>query len=104
MTSLRSLRRSLRKILQLAARLTLQSAPKKLIGILESIAPHLLGYEGSVQLGSEALGIGENALAIKLYRHALQLRPDEILLRQQLGVTEFLTRNYSEAEGIFCIY
>jgi putative glycosyltransferase (TIGR04372 family) len=96
-----NLRRSLQKILQLAARLTLQRAPKKLIEILESIAPYLLGYEGSVQLGSEALGVGKNALAIKLYRHALQLRPDELLLRQQLGVTEFLTRNYSEAEGIF---
>jgi putative glycosyltransferase (TIGR04372 family) len=72
-----------------------------MIEIIESIAPDRLGYNGLVQLGSEALAFGENQLALKLYRRALQLRPDELLLRQQLGVTEFLTRNYSEAEGIF---
>jgi putative glycosyltransferase (TIGR04372 family) len=82
-------------------KLALHSAPKKLIDLLESIPPDRLDYDVSTKLGSEALGIGENALAIKLYRHALQLRPDDLALRQQLGVTEFLTRNYSEAEAVF---
>lgn len=82
-------------------KLALHGAPKRLIELLESIPSDRLEYDVSVQIGSDALGIGENALAIKLYRNALKLRPDDLALRQQLGVTEFLTRNYSEAEEIF---
>jgi putative glycosyltransferase (TIGR04372 family) len=83
------------------SRLALRNAPDRLIDILEGIAPDRLGYDVSVQLGSELLGIGKNELALRLYRRALQLRPDEIALRQQLGVTEFLTRNYPQAEAVF---
>jgi putative glycosyltransferase (TIGR04372 family) len=82
-------------------KLALKSAPRKLSEILESLPLDRLGYDVSVQLGSEALGNGENALAIKLYRNGLKLRPDDLALRQQLGVTEFLTRNYAQAEEIF---
>jgi putative glycosyltransferase (TIGR04372 family) len=82
-------------------KLALHSAPKKLIDLLEGLPPTRLDFDVTVKLGSEALGIGENALAIKLYRYALQLRPDDLALRQQLGVTEFLTCNYSQAERVF---
>ena len=82
-------------------KLALHGNSKQLIEILESVPPDRLDYDVSVQIGSEALGIGENALAIKLYRHALQLHPDDLALKRQLGVTEFLTRNYSQAEEIF---
>jgi len=82
-------------------KLALQGDAEKLGEILDSISPDRLGYDVSVQLGSEALGIGKNSLAIRLYRRALQQCPDDLGLRQQLGVTEFLTRNYSQAEAVF---
>jgi putative glycosyltransferase (TIGR04372 family) len=82
-------------------KLALRSAPDRLCAILEGVAPDRLGYDVSVQLGSEVLGIGKNELALRLYRRALKLRPAEVGLRQQLGITEFLTRNYPQAEAIF---
>jgi putative glycosyltransferase (TIGR04372 family) len=82
-------------------KLALQGTPEGLNDILENLPSGRLGYDVLTRLGSEALSIGHNVIALKLYRRGLQLRPDDLGLRQQLGITEFLTRNYSQAEAAF---
>jgi putative glycosyltransferase (TIGR04372 family) len=52
-------------------------------------------------LGSDVLAIGRNKFALALYRRALGQRPDNPVLLEQIGVTEFLTGLYQEAEATF---
>jgi putative glycosyltransferase (TIGR04372 family) len=82
-------------------KVTLADDPERLDAIFGNIARGRLTYEVLVYLGSEALAVGRNQLALKAYRQALQLRPDDLGLREQIGITEFLSRLYSEAEATF---
>jgi putative glycosyltransferase (TIGR04372 family) len=75
--------------------------PEPVEALIASTPLERLSEYVTVRLGSKALEIGRNDIAIKAYRHALQRKPDDVALRQQLGVAEFLTRFYSQAEASF---
>jgi putative glycosyltransferase (TIGR04372 family) len=78
-----------------------QDDSHQLAAILESTPSARLGFDVLVVLGSEALAIGRNQIALWAYRRALQHLPDDLGLREQLGVTEFLAGLYPEAEATF---
>ena len=82
-------------------KIALADDPERLDAIFEKIPRGRLTYDTLIWLGSEALAVGRNQLALNAYRQALQLRPDDLGLREQLGVTEFLTGLYPEAEATF---
>src|ERR1700753_2964109 len=75
-------------------KLALRTVPGKVAAILEVLPSARLKFDVLVVLGSEALAIGRNQIALLAYRRALQLRPDDLGLREQLGVTEFLAALY----------
>lgn len=54
-----------------------------------------------VQMGNAALARGRHALAIETYVAALAQLPEDLLLRQQIGVTTFLAGEYQECEKWF---
>jgi putative glycosyltransferase (TIGR04372 family) len=85
---------------RLALRLRRTEAFRTLVALLDG-PDHAMEFSVLVSAGSDALAVGQNRFALKAYRKALQLRPDDLLLRQQLGITEFLTGLYSEAEATF---
>lgn len=78
-----------------------QGDPDRLEKEFEKIPARRLSYEPLEALGSEALGIGRNKLALKAYRQALDRQPNNLSLIEQIGVTEFLTGLYPEAEETF---
>ena len=82
-------------------RSALDEDPVGLEALFATIPRGRLTYEVLTLLGSDALTVGRNQLALDAYRQALQLRPDDLGLREQLGVTEFLTGLYPEAEATF---
>jgi putative glycosyltransferase (TIGR04372 family) len=82
-------------------KVVLADDPESLEAIFEKIPRGRLTYDVLTLLGSDALAVGRNQLALNAYRQALQLRPDELRLREQIGITEFLTRLYPEAEVTF---
>jgi putative glycosyltransferase (TIGR04372 family) len=82
-------------------RIALAEDPVALEALFATIPRGRLTYEVLTRLGSDALAVGRNQLALGAYRQALQLRPDDLGLREQLGVTEFLTGLYPEAEATF---
>jgi putative glycosyltransferase (TIGR04372 family) len=73
----------------------------ELAELVQKLPLSRLNYDVLIQIGSEALAIGRNSIAIIAYSRAVQLRPDDIGLRQQLGVTEFLSRDYKACEETF---
>jgi putative glycosyltransferase (TIGR04372 family) len=75
--------------------------PKSVESIFQNIPFGRLTYDVLVLLGSDALAVGRNQLALKAYRQALQQRTDDLGLREQVGVAEFLTGLYPEAEATF---
>jgi putative glycosyltransferase (TIGR04372 family) len=67
-----------------------------------SIIPrHRLSYAALEALGSKALEIGRNKLALQVFGRALDLTPDNPLLVEQIGVTEFLSGLYPQSEISF---
>ena len=82
-------------------KVVLADDPESLEAIFEKIPRGRLTYEVLTLLGSDALAVGRNQLALNAYRQALQLRLDDLGLREQIGITEFLTRLYPEAEATF---
>jgi putative glycosyltransferase (TIGR04372 family) len=97
----RTVRRFLRFCARGVVQLVVQIAPDKVLAILETLPSSRLRFAVLVVLGSEALAIGRNKIALLAYRRALQLHPNDLGLRHQLGITEFLAGLYSEAEATF---
>jgi putative glycosyltransferase (TIGR04372 family) len=79
----------------------LERDPDRLEAEFAKIPSRRLSYEALEATGSQALGIGRNKLALDAFRRALTLRPSNPILIEQIGVTEFLTGLYPEAEISF---
>ena len=60
-----------------------------------------LGYGTLIQMGNAALARGKHGLAMQAYVAALTARPEDVLLRLQIGVTAFLAGQYQECEKWF---
>jgi len=82
-------------------KLALDRRAEDLAALIEEVPATRLDYGVLVDLGSQALAVGCNRMALEAFRRALKLRPDDVLLRQQIGVTEFLTGLYRGAEATF---
>ncbi|WP_315763377.1 TIGR04372 family glycosyltransferase [Bradyrhizobium sp. SZCCHNS2005] len=75
--------------------------PDRVEAEFEKMLPQRLSYEALEALGSMALGIGRNRLALEAFRRALGHKPNNPVLLDQIGITEFLTGLYPEAEISF---
>jgi putative glycosyltransferase (TIGR04372 family) len=75
--------------------------PDRLEKEFETIPPRRPSREVLEAIGSDVLAIGRNKFALALYRRALRQRPDNPVLLEQIGVTEFLTGLYQAAEATF---
>ncbi|WP_316187588.1 MULTISPECIES: TIGR04372 family glycosyltransferase [unclassified Bradyrhizobium] len=75
--------------------------PDRLEAAFGGIPRGRLGYKALEALGSKALGIGRNRLGLDAFQQALLQRPNNPVLLEQIGVTEFLTGLYPNSESSF---
>ena len=80
---------------------SLKRDPARLEEEFKTIPRNRPSREALEALGSDVLAVGRNKFALALYRRALSQRPDNPVLLDQIGVTEFLTGLYQEAEATF---
>lgn len=82
-------------------RATLKRDPVRLEAELETFPPDRPSGKALTVMGSDALAVARNGLALVAYQRALQQRPDNPELLEQIGVTNFLTGLYPQAETTF---
>ena len=68
---------------------------------LSARRPIQLSAQQHIQRGDFHLAYGRNALGMHAYLKAYEASPDDMSLRRQIGVTAFLTGDYSDAEFWF---
>lgn len=80
----------------------LKRDPSRLEAELETmVVPGRPSSEAVETLGSNALAVAQNSLALKAYQRALVQRSNNPVLVAQIGIAQFLTALYREAEVSF---